>query len=220
MSKLLLFLLLLNINLFACTTAVVIVPIIDASVKINAKKSNTSFNITWKFKKDFIASLAPYDKNKNGKFDKDEQKEIENNFISYVKANNYLTDIIYIKKDQKIRKSQKRKLNITDSGLIFSDDEIKYYFNCNVDFTLEEDHRLYIRFFDTKSNINIALKDISLNNYNGVKVIKPQDIRANIYFYNYIAKTNVKTDIDTCNLETHKHDKIKTLTLNSHEMIK
>lgn len=203
--KAVLFLLLANINLYSCNTAEPIIPIIDGYVEVNAKKSATTFNITWEFKKDFIKSLSAYDKNKNGKFDKDEQEEIKDNFISYVKANDYLTDIIYIEKDQKVNKNKRRKFNVTDSRLIFSDDNIKYCFNCDTDFVLEKDHRLYIRFFDAKLNVNVALKEIHLNNYEGKKVIKPQDIRANIYFYDYVAKNNIETDMEACDIPSHQH---------------
>ncbi len=201
------FLLFANINLYSCNTAEPIIPIIDGYVEVDAKKSSTSFNITWKFKKSFIKSLSAYDKNKNGKFDKDEQEEIKNNFISYVKANDYLTDIIYIEKDQKVNKNKRRKFNVTDSKLIFSDDDIKYCFNCDTDFTLQKDHRLYIRFFDDKLNVNVALKEININNYEGKKVIRPQDIRANIYFYDYVAKNDVQTDMEACDIPSHQHAK-------------
>ena len=207
LSKFIFFLLAINSNLFSCTAPIINVPIIDAYVKIDAKNSTTSFNVTWKFKKEFIKSLTPYDKNKNGIFDKDEQEDIKNSFTDYVKEYHYLTDIIYIKKGLKIKKSQLRKFNITDSGLIFSNGEIKYYFNFNVDFILEEDHRLYIRFFDMKSNVNFTLKDIVVNNYAGTKVIEPQNTRANIYFYKYLVKNSFVKDANHCNNKEHENHK-------------
>lgn len=203
-----LFLLLTNINLHSCTTAEPVIPIIDAYVKVDAKKTCTSFNIVWKFKKNFIASLAPYDTNKNGKFDKNEQEQIKNNFISYIEANGYFTDIVYTKKDEKVKKSKRSKLNITDSAFVFSGDDITYTFNCDTNFRVEKDHRLYIRFLDEKSNVNVALKDVSIDNYSGTKVIRPQDIRANIYFYKYLTKKRLAKDSDTCDKEHHEHEHI------------
>jgi hypothetical protein len=204
LTKITLFLLLINISAYSCNTAAVIIPIADAYVNIEAKESKTSFNITWKFKKDFVASLSKYDKNKNGKFDKDEKEEIKKIFIGYVEENNYITDIVYVKKEQKIRKSLINKINAIDSGLIFSNNDIKYYYNFDTDFVLKDNHRLYMRFLDPKQNVNLELKDVVVNNYSGKKVINPQHIRANIYFYDYVAENRVSKD--TCSVETHKHD--------------
>ncbi len=205
MLKLMLFLLIANINLYSCscTEPILTNSMIDANVTIDAQKSKTSFHIYWKFKKDFIKSLAHYDKNQNSKFDKDEQKSIKDDFVSYVKSSGYLTDIIYIKKDQKIKKSRLREFKIIDSKMIFSNEDIEYYFNFDMNFTLEKDHRLYIRFFDSKSNINIALNNIVLNNYKDIKVIEPQNSRANIYFYKHTPKDN----LDSCAIKEHNHHK-------------
>jgi len=204
--KFILFLLLTYTNLYSCTAPIVTIPIIDAYVSIDAKESSTSFNISWEFNEEFITSLSYHDKNNNGKFDKDEQENIKKSFITYVEKYNYLTDIIYIKKGQKIKKSQLRKLNITDSGLIFSDDGIKFYFNFDTDFILEKDHRLYIRVFDIKANINVTLKEVVLNNYSGIKVIESKNTRANIYFYEHLAKDNALKESEHCISEEHEHE--------------
>ncbi len=204
--KSILFLLLTYTNLYSCTAPIVTIPIIDAYININAKESSTSFNISWEFNKEFIESLSYHDKNNNGKFDKDEQENIKKSFIDYVEKHNYLTDIIYIEKNQKIRKSQLRKLNITDSGLIFSDDGIKFYFNFDTDFILEKDHRLYIRFFDIKANINVTLKEVLLNNYNGIRVIESKNTRANIYFYEHLVKDDTLKESEHCIDEEHEHE--------------
>ncbi len=207
LSKITLALLFIGISTYACSTAPLIIPIADAHVSIDAGKSKTSFSIVWKFTKDFTASLSNHDKNRNGKFDKEEQEEIANIFTGYVEANNCFTDIIYTKKDQKIKKSLINRLNIVDSGLRFSDKDIEYYFNFDTDFVLQEDHRLYIRFLDPKFNVNVSLKDVTLNNYSGKNVIRPQNIRANIYFYDYVAKKeSANKELEACDLEAHKHD--------------
>lgn len=206
--KLMILLLALHVNLFSCSAPVVKAPIIDANVDINAKDSCTSFSVTWKFNKEFIATLANYDKNKNGKFDKDEQKEIESHFANYIKQNSYLTDVIYVKKGLKNKKNEIRKLNVIDSGLVFSDGGIKYCFNFDVDFILKEDYRLYIRFFDFKSNVTFNFKDIIVNNYEGIKVIQPQNTSADIHFYKYLPKSDILKDNHSYTLKAdgHKHD--------------
>ncbi len=190
MLKLILFLLIVNINLYSCSCNEPILTnsMIDANITIDSKKDMTSFHVYWKFKKDFIKTLSHYDKNKNFKFDKDEQNSIRDDFVNYIKTSNYLTDVIYIKKGLKIRKNKIRDLKITDSKMTFLNGNIEYYFNFDMNFVLKDNHRLYIRFFDSKSNINIALKNIVLNNYDGIKVIEAKNSRANIYFYEHVIK--------------------------------
>ncbi len=201
--KLLPILILMNINLYSCScnTPIITKSMIDADVEIDAKKSVTSFRIVWKFNKKFISSLSHYDTNKNSKFDIDEQKKIKDDFMEYIKQNHYLTDVIYIKKGMKIKKSEIRDIKIIDSGMNFSDKNIECYFNFDMNFILEKDHRLYIRFFDDKSNINVSLKNINLNNYSGLNIIDMRHFRANIYFYNYV----IKHHHENCEIKEHTH---------------
>ena len=195
-SKIILVLLLIITNASACPVYEDPVPIADVFVNIDAKESKTSFSITWKFKEFFIQSLLlEHDKNKNGKFDKDEQKEIKDEWIKDVEENNYITQIVYVKKGQRVRKSLASNINSIDSELIFSNDEINYNFNFDTNFVLQDDNRLFIRFLDPNEKISVSLKDIVLNNYSDKKVIVAQDIRANIYFYDFVPNYTKKKAI-------------------------
>jgi len=206
--KTILFLLLINSSSFACAVYTDHASMADVKVEVNAQKSNTSFSITWNFTKGFIASLQDHDKNKNGKFDKNEQEDIENEYISHLAKNNYITELVYVKKGQRIRKSLINKLNVKDSGLIFSDNGIKYYYNFDTDFVIEKDHRLFVRFIDPTEIWHIGLREVLVNNYSGTKVIAPQEIRANIYFYEHVAKYQKKLILSDA--KNHKHDKEET----------
>ena len=204
MFKILLNLVFISITAFSCPIYDTPIPMADIHVNIDSKKSNTSFEITWKFKEFYIQSLLlEHDKNKNGKFDKDEQDEIKNELIKYVEENNYITDIVYVEKDQRIKKSLAVKLNIISSSLVFTDDKITYTYNFDTDFILSENHRLFIRFLDQTERIQVNLQEVVINNYNGPKVILPQDIRANIYFYNYVPK--YRKTLNISKHDEHKH---------------
>ena len=202
--KITLILLFITTSAYSCGVYTTQIPIADISVSIDAKKSKTSFRITWEFKDFFIQSLQEHDRNKNGKFDLDEQKEIRDEYIGHLESNNYITELVYVKKGQRIRKSLINKINVKDSKLIFSDDGIKYYFDFDTDFVLENDHRLFIRFLDHTEKLIVVLKDVVVNNYKNTKVIITQDIRSNVYFYNYIPK---HTKHKNHNHKDHKHGK-------------
>ena len=68
--------------------------------------------------------------------------------------------------------------------------DINYTFSFDTDFILQKDHRLFIRILDPNQRVYIALKEIKIHNYNGIKSIVKQDIRANIYFYKHVKKYN------------------------------
>ena len=202
--KIILILFVLIGNVYSCPVYENPTPIADTYVNIDAKKLKTSFNITWKFKEFYIESLLEeHDRNKNGKFDKDEQDDIKHELIAYVEKNNYITEVAYTKKGQRAKKSLLSELKVIESGLIFSDDGIKYYYKFDTNFVIEENHRLFIRFLDPKEKVQLNLKDIVISNYSGKKVVKPQDIRANIYFYDH-----KKKDIRASITEANKHNSL------------
>ena len=191
MIKTLLILILLSLSSYACPPFIEPIPIANVSIDIEAKKTKTSFKITWKFIKN---RLLDHDKNKNNKFDKDEQEEIEEEYINYIKERNYITEIVYVKKGQRVKKSLICKIDVKSSKVVFSGMNINYTFSFDTDFVLQKDHRLFIRIIDPKQRVFIALKEIKVHNYNGVKSIVTQDIRANIYFYKHVKKYNSLKD--------------------------
>ena len=185
MIKKLLILILLSLNSYACPPFIIPVPIANVSIDIDAKETKTSFVITWKFIKN---RLLDHDKNQNQKFDKDEREEIQEEYIDYIKEHNFITEIVYVKKGQRVKKSLTSKINVKDSKVVFSGMDINYTFSFDTDFVLQKEHRLFIRILDPKQRVYIALKEIKIHNYNGIKSIVKQDIRANIYFYKHVKK--------------------------------
>jgi len=187
--KITLLLLLTHTSSYACPIYENPIPMADVNIDIDAKKSKTSFNITWQFKEFFIQELLlDHDINKNGKFDKNEQEDIKNELIAYIEKNNYITEIVYVKKGQRVKKSLMSKINPIKSKLSFSDDGIKYSYSFDTDFILENNHRLFIRFLDSKEKVHIIIKGLHVNNYSSKKVIVTQDIRASVYFYDFKPK--------------------------------
>ena len=187
--KILLLMLAFSSSVDACPPFKTLVPIADVYVEIDAQEIKTSFDITWKFKKDFVNSLSEHDKNHNGIFDKDEQEDIKHEYLAHLEENNYITEIVYVKKGKRIKKSLILKIKLKESKLIFADGEMTYRYSFDTDFIIKKDHRMFIRFLDPTQKVNIELKEIKVNNYTGEKVILPQDIRANIYFYKHTIKS-------------------------------
>ena len=185
MFKIIITLILLSLSVYACPPFKDPIPIADVHVEIDAKKTKTSFKIIWEFKTDLLAN---HDKNKNGIFDKDEQEDIKNEYINHIKSVNYMTDIVYVKKGQRVKKSLAKKIIVNDFKLTFSDKVIKLYYTFNTNFTLKQNHKLFIRFLDPVQKVHVSLSDIIIKNYKGTKSIVTQDIRANIYFYKHKKK--------------------------------
>ena len=185
MIKTLFILILLTLSSFACGVYEATTPIADVSVNIDAKKDKTTFKITWEFKENL---LADHDKNQNKIFDKDEQAEIREEYVHHLEHSNYITEIVYVKKGQRVKKNLIQKIKVKKSKLTFWGLKVKYYYEFDTNFKIKKDHRIFIRFLDPSEKITIALKEVKVNNYKGELVIIPQDIRANIYFYNYIKK--------------------------------
>jgi hypothetical protein len=183
-KKLVLFLF-VTLNIYACGVYTTPVPVADVSIDIYAKKDKTSFHVVWDFKPEI---LCEHDKNDNKTFDKDEQEDIKKEYIDYIKTRNHILDIVYVKKGEKVKKSLAQKIKIKNEKLEFSKLDIKYSFDFNTDFVLQKNHRLFVRILDPKLRVDVLLKEIKIHNYKDTVVIAPQDIRANIYFYNHKKK--------------------------------
>jgi hypothetical protein len=191
MFKKILVFLFITFNAYSCPVFKDPIPIADTYIKIDAKTSKTSFEITWKFKELYINSLlAEHDINKNGKFDKNEQEDIKEELIKHLKKNNFITQIIYVKKGEKLKSRLIQKIKPIKEKLTFSDDAIEYFYSFDTDFILQKNHRLFIRFLDPKERVDVSVKDVTLNNYSGKKSIVLKSVRANIYFYDYKPKTH------------------------------
>ena len=188
MIKIILILALIIANSFACPPFKIPIPIADVSVEIDAKKTKTSFVITWDFRKNM---LLEHDRNNNKKFDKNEQDEIKKEYIEYIKKRNYITEIVYVKKQNRIKKSLINKINLKNNNITFSNMKIKYSYSFDADFIIKKDYRLFIRILDPKQRVYIALKEINIKGYNDIKTIVIQDIRANIYFYKHVKKSKI-----------------------------
>lgn len=220
--KILSVLFLLTSTVYSCAVYTEYIPIADAYVNIDAKKDKTSFEITWEFREGFVDALSFYDKNKNGKFDKHEQETIKKEWIANAQTDNHITEIVYVKKGQRVKKSLIIKIDVKDSHFTFSDKGIKYVYNFDANFVLQKDHRLFIRFIDPKEKMNLNLKNIIVNNYDEKLVIIPQDIRANLYFYNHTIKHKKNKKAFTTQekiiskLELNNRDKYKHLVEYKH----
>jgi ABC-type nickel/cobalt efflux system permease component RcnA len=199
-----LFFITISINsLLGCNLCALDIPNIHLNTTIEAKKDKTDFTVTWEFDEKFISTLVQYDENQNNKFDPDEQKNIIKALEDYLKQFNYLTNIIYTKKGIKFKKKMIVQLKNISSTYDFKDDgKLTYTFNFSRDFILKDDHRLYIAFHDKGNNFNFILQDVVVKNYHKTKIIKPEDTRVNIYFYNYFEQKTNKDINKTATLDT------------------
>jgi nickel/cobalt exporter len=196
-----LFFITISINsLMSCNLCALDIPNIHLNTTIDAKKDKTDFIISWEFDEKFISTLVQYDENQNNKFDSDEQKNIIKSLEDYLIQFNYLTNIVYSKKGLELKKEQIEKLeNITSKYNFKENGKLTYTFSFSRSFVLKDNYRLYIAFHDEGNNFNFILKDVIVKNYHKTKIIKPENARVNIYFYNYFEQ---KTNKDTNTTQT------------------
>ncbi|MEA3289443.1 MAG: hypothetical protein U9Q04_04590 [Campylobacterota bacterium] len=159
------------------------IPIVDVKAYIITNEEDTTFDITWKFSKEYMDTLTIYDMNENGKFDKSEKQDIQNTLTQYIKKLNYLTDIIYNPKDFKFTLNNLSIIKPHKENFEFKNGEMFYNYTFTLDFKLQKDHKLYMGFYDKQGNFVFKLNDSILKNYNGDKTIEPQDFYTYYYFY-------------------------------------
>jgi len=170
-------------SLYSCDLCRASIPKVDVKAYISSNETNTSFDISWKFSKEYMSTLLIYDMNDNGIFDKSEKIEIQNTLLDYLKKLNYLTDIIYNKKDIEFSLNNINQIKLNKQSFEFKNGEMYYNYSFDLDFKLEENNKLYIGFYDKNGNFLFQLNDIILKNYKGVKTIEPQDFYTYLYFY-------------------------------------
>lgn len=167
-------------------------PQVPVSTTITYDKNNTIFDIQWEFHKEFVDTLTQYDMNENKIFDLDEQAAIQESLVSYVAQFHYLVDIEYLFKNQLSQKKYFTNINPTLSTLKFSDKGMVYHYRFTLPFILQNDYKLYIKYYDKGGNFNFLLKDVIIKNYQGYKEIQPKVNFTNIYFYNYQSSEALK----------------------------
>lgn len=168
---------------YSCSLCKVTIPKVNVKAYIIANEINTTFDITWKFSKEYMKTLLMYDINENGKLDENEQKEIQDTLIEYIKELNYITNIIYNKKDINFILNNTHTINISKQNFLFKEGEMYYNYIFDLNFKIEKDNKLYISFYDLYGNFVFNLDDILLKNYNGVSIISPYSSYSYYYFY-------------------------------------
>jgi len=165
---------------FSCALCRVDIPMVTVDTKVSALPTKTYFEIKWKFDAKFVSSLTQYDQNENGKFDKNEQKEIAKALEDYLYIFNYLTKITYSKKH--FISDKQVEIQPISTKILFENNAMYYSYSFDANFILENNHTLKIEFQDKQGNFNFTLKDIILKDYQDKYLIKPTMHIAKIVF--------------------------------------
>jgi len=195
-NKFLLYILLtlfLSTTSFSCALCRVDIPMVTVDTKVSALSTKTHFEIKWKFDEQFVSQLTQYDLNENGKFDKNEQKEIAKALEDYLYIFNYLTKITYSKKH--FMSDKQVEIKPISTKILFENNAMYYSYNFDANFILQNNHTLKIEFQDKQGNFNFTLKDIILKDYQDKYLIKPTMHIAQIVFDDpavVTAKTNTQ----------------------------
>ena len=111
---------------FGCALCQMDIPKVSVDTKISALSTKTTFEVIWRFDKQFVSKLKFYDLNQNGKFDDDEQKAITKALEDYLYIFNHLTKITYAKRYFKSDKPIEVKPTFTK--MIFKNNSMYYHF--------------------------------------------------------------------------------------------
>jgi ABC-type nickel/cobalt efflux system permease component RcnA/ABC-type uncharacterized transport system substrate-binding protein len=147
MIRIVLFLSLFTLNIFACATCALMVPTVEVDIDAQIKEKHLkNINFIWKFSDVYTQELTTqYDKNKNGMLDAQELQtvlEIKNN---YLQNKNMLTKISFAKKDSDAQditpKYKNFKIYVQNNKLVYS-------FDAQLDLYLEHMSSLSFAFSD------------------------------------------------------------------------
>ncbi|MEA3352671.1 MAG: hypothetical protein U9Q33_02495 [Campylobacterota bacterium] len=202
--------------LYGCAMCKADIPIVDVKGYIIPNETNTTFDITWTFSKEYMDTLSIYDMNENGKFDQNEQQDIQNTLTGYIKKLNYLTDIIYNKKEFKFTLNNLSIIQPHKESFEFKNGQMYYNYSFTLDFKLQKDHKLYMGFYDKEGNFVFKLKDSILKNYEGIKSIEPQEFYTYYYFYKKdiaLKESQPTPEPKKISFKKEKKDDIKTDTI-------
>lgn len=169
--------------LSACSMCAANVPKVIVNTNIIYKNDKTIFEVTWDFHKEFVNSLTLYDQNENNRFEENEKLLIKDSLISYLQETHYLVDIEYIHKDKKFELNYYENIKASKSELEFTQDGMRYKFDFELPFVLQNDFKLYISYDDAGGNFDFSMKDIVLKNYSNYKEIEPKLMYTYIHFY-------------------------------------
>jgi len=160
-----LFFLILQNILYACSVCTTEVPQVIVNVNIDSQKEKTLFDVQWRFHNEFVNDLTQYDLNENNTFEQSEKQLIEDSLVSYLKEFRYLTDIEYKHQKKFTQKKYIDNIQPINSSLKFDSEGMVFQYSFVLPIILKNNHKLYVGFNDERGNFSFILKNIFLHNY-------------------------------------------------------
>lgn len=156
--KILLCILFLLVNSFACKICVISSPLTTVSLKVNATTEKlVDAEVKWILTKQFTEELGLiYDQNVNNKLDDDELKLVEDAFLDYAKANDYMTHISY---DEVVDKENSKKINVKNFKTYVENGILHFKYRMLLDYPLINNHFLHIKIEDKQKYFNITFDE-------------------------------------------------------------
>jgi len=182
--KKLIVLFLFTYQLFSCALCSVYAPNVHITTIITSGEKETSFDIEWKFDKSFVKTLKIYDTNNNGIYEKSEQVAIEKALVDYLNTTNYLTYIAYQSKDQLAIKPSIYPLKDIFYTTEVTKESMIFQYKFSLPFTLENNKRLAVAYYDEGNNFNFIPVKTLVKNYDETKIIEQDANQLFIYLYN------------------------------------
>ncbi len=188
----------LQATLFGCALCKFDIPNVHIKTIITPQKEDTRIEINWKFDNKFLSTLKQYDINKNGLFEKEEQKEIEKSLLEYLKRFDYLTQIAYLQKEYKITQKDILKVININSMSNFQNGEMDFSYSFTLPIIPKEGYKMVIYFSDLGNNFNFIVRDVILKDYDGKKSLKINSSKAEIVFDDFVqGKKEISLQVET-----------------------
>lgn len=173
--KKVLFLLLLQISLFACASCQMMIPITHVKIDLSIDKTNvTNLHTQWLFSDEYLTQImTQYDKNRNKKLDKKELDTLLQLTLEYAKPKGMLTTIKYIDKDSNGTLIQPDYSNFS---LFVQDKKLTMSYDAFVNIPLKQNSTLSMIYEDDEAYFDFVVTELNIS---GTQLEHKQDI----YFY-------------------------------------
>jgi len=177
-------------TLFGCNLCRFDIPNVHIKTVVTPQFSGTRFEMSWLFDKKFVSSLKQYDIDKNGLFDQKEQAEIKKSLIEYLGRFEYLTQIAYLKQEDKITQNELQKIQNVQTELLFQNGAMDFNYSFTLPIIPKKGYKIVIFFYDKGNNFNFILRDVILKEYDGKRSLQIQSSKVEIIFDTFIPKKN------------------------------
>ncbi len=183
--------------LFGCALCTVYQPSVNVTADLEVKDNTLEkISFTWTFSEAFTGELArDYDKNGNGRFEKEELRAIEKTLLEYIKPRNYLTTVKYnpASSDQKMQEQDSLVIKPVSMRTEFKNDQLVFYFTQPLSQKLQKQDVLFVQTFDKEEFFSFIYEDNALALHGSGELGLSQNPRTHTLFAKVVDRQDLQT---------------------------